>query len=488
MHMEKSDTLAVLFVTSEISPFIKTGGLADVSASLPAALQQLGVDIRVLTPAYPSLLEALPTTHSHDNLFLSSIGTNVGIIKAIHPTLDIPLYLLDYPPYFHRTGGPYQDIRGKDWQDNVWRFGLLGEAAAAIGCFQLPHQFAPAIVHCNDWQTGLAPAYLHFCKKPHASSLMTIHNLAFQGNFPPLILPRLDLPWEAYNLNGLEFFGHVSFMKAGLQYSDAITTVSPTYAQEIQTEELGFGFNGLLHERREALTGILNGIHETEWDPARDPFLEHHYSRDNLANKSKCKQALKKKLGLDSQNSPLIGVVSRMTYQKGLDLFIEIAPLLISSGAQLAILGNGEAPLENQFRDLASRFPGKIALRIGFDEALAHQITAGADLFVMPSRYEPCGLNQMYSQHYGTPPIVHATGGLADTVADFRKNPSKATGFMFHEPTSQALLTSVKLALNCYQQQASWHKIIKQGMKQDFSWKRNAQQYIEVYNRINVSR
>ncbi|MDE3021557.1 MAG: glycogen synthase GlgA [Pseudomonadota bacterium] len=486
--MLKPAQTTVLFATSELYPFIKTGGLADVSASLPAALQETGVDVRILTPAYPPLLEKLPQKTPRKELFLSSIGKGAELIETRHPDTQTPIYLLNYPPYFNRQGGPYQNADGEDWIDNVWRFGLLGEAAAAIGSYETKIGFMPQILHCNDWQTGLAPAYLHFSSnKAHAKSLMTIHNLAFQGNFPPLVLPRLDLPWEAYNLQGVEFYGHLSFMKAGLQYADAITTVSPSYAKEIQTEALGFGFNGLLHERRNVLTGIVNGIHEKEWDTSTDVYLPQPYSLKQPAGKHGCKKTLKKELGLDNQDSPLIGVVSRMTYQKGLDLLLEIAPLLIAAGVQFSVLGNGEAPLEKGFRDLATRFPGRVGLNIGFDEALAHRITAGADMFVMPSRYEPCGLNQMYSQHYGTPPIVNATGGLIDTVTDYNEEPSKASGFIFYEPTAQALLTSIRQALECYKRPRIWHRIMRNGMKRDFSWRNSAQQYIEIYNRMKDS-
>jgi starch synthase len=364
------------------------------------------------------------------------------------------------------------------------RFGMLSKVAAILGSSESPIEWHPDLVQCNDWQTGLTPAYLHFA--PDAvPSVISIHNLAFQGNFPPETVELLHLPSSCYGINGVEYYGNMSFLKAGLFYADHITTVSPNYAKEIQQAELGFGMQGLLTTRSDNLTGILNGIDTDEWNPATDAYLAKPYSSANMAGKVANKKALQNKMGLGIEpDVPLLGVVSRFTHQKGLNLLLEIAPLLTELPVQLAMLGTGDAQMEKTARDLSHLFPGKIAAMIGFSEELSHQIEAGADMFIMPSRFEPCGLNQLYSQRYGTPPIVNATGGLVDSVVNCTAATLKdgtASGFVFNVMTAENLLAAIQRAVALYHDQHKWQALRKSCMTKSFSWEASALAYREVY-------
>jgi starch synthase len=478
--------LKVLFATSEVSPLIKTGGLADVSGALPAALRAIGVDVRVLVPGYSQVITQLAQQQ-----VVATFGNLAGFpsSRLLATTLanDVPIFVLDCPSLYQRPGGPYQDASGQDWPDNAQRFGLLSKVAAILGSSASPLDWHPDLVHCNDWQTALTPAYLHFAPGA-ARSVMTIHNLAFQGIFPAATLKELHLPPSCFNINGVEFFGNLSFLKAGLFYADHITTVSPNYAKEIQQEALGFGMQGLLATRRDDLTGILNGIDTDEWNPANDKYLTKTYSGARMTGKAANKKALQSKLGLSPEpDVPLFGVISRFTEQKGLDLLLEIASLLTELPAQLAMLGSGDAQMQKTARDLSQRYPGKIAAVIGFDEGLSHQIEAGADMFVMPSRFEPCGLNQMYSQRYGTPPIVHATGGLVDSVVDCTAATLKdgtASGFVFSGMTAENLYATLQRAVGLYQDQRKWKVLRKNCMAKDFSWQKSAEAYREIYLKV----
>lgn len=478
--------MKILFVTSEVAPLIKTGGLADVSGALPAALRKLGTDVRVLLPGYPVVMSRcgdfeVAATFRHLTGFPNS--------RLLFGKMDndVPLWVLDCPALYQRDGGPYQDSQGHDWADNARRFALLSKVAAILGGRATPLAWQPDLVHCNDWQSGLTPAYLHF-KTGAAASIITLHNLAFQGNFPNGNVHALGLPASSYSMQGLEFHGMMSFLKAGMFYADHITTVSPNYAKEIQQEELGFGMQGLLSERAAQLTGILNGIDEEEWDPARDPHLVKHYDSQHLKDKAQNKQALQKRMGLDEDAAiPLLGVVSRFTHQKGLDLLLEIAPRLMQIPVQLVMLGSGDAGMQQAARDLAQRYPGQIAVLVGFDEALSHQIEAGADMFIMPSRFEPCGLNQMYSQRYGTPPVVHDTGGLADSVVDCTAASladGSASGFVFHGMTADNLHHTILRAVSVYRNNKEWQALCRNCMAKDFSWERSAQAYLDVYRKV----
>lgn len=478
--------LSVLFATSEIAPLIKTGGLADVSGALPAALRAIGVDVHVLVPGYSQVIGQLSQPQVVAN-FDDLPGFPMARLLSATMANDVPLLVLECPVLYQREGGPYQSPKGQDWSDNAMRFGMLSKVAAVLGSDATPLEWHPDLVHCNDWQTGLAPAYLHFAPDG-VPSVIAIHNLAFQGNFPPEAVQLLHLPPSSYSIEGLEFYGKMSFLKAGLFYADHITTVSPNYASEIQQETLGFGLQGLLSNRRDSLTGILNGIDTEEWNPATDPYLAKSYSNANFAGKAANKQALQRKLALDIEpDVPLLGVVSRFTEQKGLDVLLEIVPLLCELPVQMAMLGSGDPGMQNAARELARRFPGRIGVHIGFSEELSHQIEAGADMFVMPSRFEPCGLNQLYSQRYGTPPIVHATGGLADSVVDCTAaslGDGSASGFAFNSLTAVNLYATILRAIDAFHDRAKWNTLCTNCMSKDFSWETSARAYRAMYLKV----
>ena len=399
----------------------------------------------------------------------------------------MPLWVLDCPALFQRNGGIYQDETGIDWADNALRFGLLSKVAAIMGGPESPVDWKPQVVHCNDWQTGLTPAYMHF-SPGSAPCVMAIHNLAFQGVFPPQTVAELALPAESFHPHGAEYYGNLSFLKAGLYYANHVTTVSPTYAEEIQTEALGFGLQGLLKNRNKSLSGILNGIDASEWNPATDTALVQNYDVKNMAGKLANKLELQQRMGLKvDAEVPLFGLVSRFTHQKGLDIVLEIAPQLISFPAQLVLLGSGDATMQSNAQALARKYPGQVAAVVGFDEVLSHLIEAGADMFLMPSRFEPCGLNQMYSQRYGTPPIVHATGGLLDSVVDCNKVSlanGLASGFIFNKMTAHELLICIQRALQIYHDKNAWPNVRLNGMNKDFGWQKSAAKYHEIYESL----
>ncbi|HEX8964115.1 MAG TPA: glycogen synthase GlgA [Rhodocyclaceae bacterium] len=479
--------MKVLFATSEIAPWVKTGGLGDVAGALPGALRAQGLDARVLVPAYPALKAAFP--HAKEVASAHWLG---GLLPA--PTLlqaqapdGTTFLLLDHPPYYDRPGNPYLGPDGLDWADNHLRFGLLARVAAWLASDASTLKWHPNVLHCNDWQTSLAPAYLHYLPGAIAKSVVTVHNLAFQGLFDRAALFELGLPDYAWHPGGVEYYGRLSLLKAGLQFADAITTVSPSYAREIQTEEEGMGMGGLLRHRSAVLAGILNGIDTSAWNPAADAMLHKpfaHYSADRLAGKAANKAALQRQTGLaEDAGVPLFGVVSRLTHQKGLDLLAEIAAEVLALPAQMVVLGSGERELEDAFRLLANAHPGGCAVHVGFDEALAHRIEAGADAFLMPSRFEPCGLNQMFSLRYGTPPVVRATGGLADTVVD-AADAEDGNGFVFQDPTAAALLDAIRRAAAAWHDKARWRRLQRNGMAGDYSWDGPARQYIELYSRL----
>jgi len=459
--------MRLLFVTPECAPLTKTGGLGDVSAALPAALRAQGIDVRVLLPAYQGV--SLPQARECASLRLLQMEARL---------LEAGEYLLlDCPALYARPGGPYQDAQGADWPDNALRFGMLSRAAALLVAAGSPLEWRPEIVHCNDWPTALAPVYLHF-ERSRAASVMTVHNLAFQGLFDAGLLERLELPSATFAVEGLEFYGKLSFLKGGLVYADAITTVSPTYAREIQTEEFGCGLDGVLRERRGALRGILNGIDAEIWNPMSDPRIAERYSWSSLEKKAANKLALQRRMNLpEDAAAPLLGAVCRFTHQKGVDLLAGAAEELVALGAQLCMLGRGERELEAALAALAARHPASVAVAIGFNEDLAHLIEAGADLFLMPSRFEPCGLNQMYSQRYGTPPVARATGGLVDTIADGE------TGFLFERAEAAALVAALKRALVVYGDTRRWRELQRRGMAREFSWSAPARQYADLYAR-----
>lgn len=478
----------VLFAVGELAPWTKTGGLGDVAASLSAALRAAGVDARILVPAYPGVRAALRAARvvaqvAQPGGFLPPARLLSGVTPA-----GVPVFALDCQEFFARRGDPYCDAAGRAWPDNHLRFGLLSKMAALIALGMPGLEWAPQVLHCNDWHTGLAPAYLHFTGAARVRSVLTIHNIAYQGMFPRGTLDELALPPRAFAMDGVEYHGQISFLKAGIQYADVLTTVSPTHAREIRTEELGFGLGGLLRHRAAVLTGILNGIDTAQWDPVTDVHLAQRYHSAKLEAKAANTSALQRRLRLPvTDGMPLLGVVSRLTHQKGLDLLLAVAREIREMPAQLVVLGSGDKAVERQFSVLARKHRDCCAAVIGFDEALAHLIEAGANIFIMPSRYEPCGLNQMYSLHYGTPPVVRATGGLADTVVDCNENTlaaGSANGFVFTQPTPQALLEALGRAVVTWRDRPRWSQLQRNGMGVDFSWNAGARQYRDLYRAL----
>jgi starch synthase len=453
--------MRVLFVTPEYAPFAKAGGLGDVSAALPTALRAQGTDVWVLLPGYPGVLKE--TADGREVARFSELGHDCRLLQK-----DF-LLVVDCPALYRRDGDPYQDPGGQDWPDNALRFGFLCKIAA-----RLAPQYD--VVHCHDWPTALTPALTD------APSLLTIHNLAFQGNFGREWVARLGLPEALFTMDKAEFHGQLSFLKAGLTQARALTTVSPTYAREIQSAEFGCGLDGLLRHRKGALTGVLNGIDLETWDPATDALLAQRYDASSLEKKAANKAALRRRLNLEASEEPLIGFVGRLTQQKGADLIAAAMPELAALPAQIAMLGRGERAIEGALTAAAARHPGRVALAVGFDEELAHLIEAGADLFLMPSRFEPCGLNQMYSQRYGTPPLVRGTGGLADTVADGE------TGFVFERAETSALVAAARRALAVWREPARWREIQRAGMRRDFSWAAAARRYAGLYSQLATAR
>ena len=490
--IKKSPLVRILFVTSEAYPLVKTGGLGDVSSALPAALCNMGEDVRILIPGYPAVLEKLIDPKPIATIDqLPEVGS-ATLVSGKMPDSHVTVLAVDCPSLYQRDGGPYLDTGNQDWQDNPLRFGIFSLIAARLASSLTPlSDWQPDIVHCNDWQSGLVPAYLHYMrasgKQKCAKSVISIHNLIFQGNFTPDWVARLWLPPESYQMHGLEYYGQMSFLKAGVFYADTITTVSPTYATEIQTPEFGFGMEGLLATRAHDIHGILNGIDMQEWNPAADPHLEATYDLEHLEGKKAVKQALQISMGLSLDESPLLGVVSRLTAQKGLDMLLDVMEDLLKQGCQLGMLGSGAPELEDGFRQLAARYPQRVGVSIGYNEALSHQIMAGADIFIMPSRFEPCGLNQLYGLRYGTPPVVTNTGGLADSIRDTTPvslADGTASGFVMAAAQPTDLLSATVRAIEHYKKPEIWHQIQRNGMKQDLSWGRSAQKYLRIYRQL----
>lgn len=488
--------MRILFVTPEAFPLIKTGGLADVSGALPASLRRLGHDIRILIPGYPTVLKKIINSSFLCTLYNIPSIEAVNIIIGEMPDTGVPVMAIQSDLLYDRPSGPYGDENGKDWDDNAIRFGILSFVAARLSREDSPMKdWIPDLVHCNDWQTGLVPAYLHFMRHDHpkikqAKSLFSIHNMVFQGCYVPQWLGPLNLPAKSFQIEGLEYYGQLSFLKAGIFYADGLSTVSPTYGKEIQTKEYGFGLQELLTKRSEEIHGILNGFDTKEWNPATDKYIEYHYNDKKMAGKAKVKNALLAKLGLSIHaKTPLLGVISRLTHQKGLDMLLECAETLIEHHhCQLAILGSGEKSFEQSFQNLAKKFPEQVSTNIEYNEELSHKIMAGSDIFIMPSRFEPCGLNQMYGLRYGTPPVVSNTGGLADSVVDSNEvtiGNDTATGFVMPEINTYQLLAATSRAINSFHDEITWKKIQTNGMRQNLDWSNSAQRYINIYEEIS---
>jgi starch synthase len=474
-------------VASEAVPYAKTGGLADVIGALPRALAGLGHDVDVVMPRYRGV-----EVGTLERTITVATGHLVSDARCYVETVaGVRTIFIDHPGYFDRDH--LYGANGHDYVDNPERFAFLSQAALNWASeSSTPYD----VVHGHDWQAGLVPVLQGRVSEPASlprpATVLTVHNLAYQGVFDASWLPYLGLGWELMRVEAMEYWGRISYLKAGIVFSQLITTVSPRYAEEIQTPELGFGFDGILRQRKGDLIGILNGIDYDQWDPERDPSIPGRYSADNLAGKEASKRALLDQFrlpaGEEAVRRPVVGLISRMVDQKGFDLLADIADELPRLGAAFVLLGSGERRYEDLWLALAARYSDRIAVHIGFDERLAHLIEAGADLFLMPSRFEPCGLNQMYSLRYGTPPVVHATGGLADTVENFDEATGSGTGFTFDEYSPQALLGTLRWALGVFMDQRNWRRIQRAGMLRDHSWEASARRYVEVYERAIAPR
>ncbi|HWS03742.1 MAG TPA: glycogen synthase GlgA [Gammaproteobacteria bacterium] len=482
--------MKILFASSEAHPLIKTGGLADVSGALPKALHDLKQDVRLILPAYQVLLPHAGQFTEIARLTLTGSVETVRVLEGRLPGTDVVVYLVDAPRCFDRPGNPYCGPDGTDWPDNAQRFATFCRAIVEVCQDRAGLGWRPDIVHCNDWQTGLVPALLSL-ESTRPASVFTVHNLAYQGLFDKSHFQTLGLPYMWWSMQALEFHGRLSFIKAGLVYADALTTVSPTYAEEIRTPEFGCGLDGLLTHRAAQLTGILNGADASVWNPASDPLLDTHFSRDRLKGKDANKQSLQTVFDLPTAaRTPVFAHIGRLVEQKGIDMLLDILPELMQRPLQLVMLGSGHAHLETALRAAQARYPQQLGLRIGYDETLAHRIEAGADAFLMPSRFEPCGLNQIYSLRYGTLPIVRRTGGLADTVVDTTPatlDAGTATGFVFDSASPEALLACIDRALRLYALRTVWTRVVKNAMAEDFSWTRSAQQYLDLYQSLTPS-
>jgi starch synthase len=477
----------ILLAATECVPFAKTGGLADVVGALPKALQNLGAEVRVVLPKYGSIDEkkhGMKKTGEKMQIPMAGGMHDVAIWQGKFPDSKSKVYFVECEEYFGRDG-LYQE-NGEDYPDNDERFALFSKAVIemlkVIG-------YRPDVIHCNDWQTGLIPAYLKVLYSTDEfyrgiSSVITIHNIAYQGIFNHGTMEKIGLPWDVFNMSGVEYWGHVSYLKAGLVYADVINTVSPTYAREIQASgEFGRGMEGLLKSRSSDLFGILNGIDYDLWDPASDKYLSSTFDGEDLRGKSRNKKTLQKDLGLPMENVPMVGLISRLADQKGFDLVADCIESMMEMEMQIVILGTGDQKYHEMLEGLAEQYGDKLSVNLKFDDPLAHKIYAGCDMFLMPSRFEPCGLGQMIALKYGTMPIVFHTGGLADTVADYMEDPNNGNGFVFREYSSAAMMDAVNRAMETYANKRKWNSIVKNCMKMDFSWKASASSYVDLYEK-----
>ena len=474
--------MKVLHVAAEIYPLVKTGGLADVVAALPVAQAAQGADVRLLLPGPPAVLDSVQGARTVMDIGPCFGALRVRLLLARLPGSQLPVYVLEAPYLYRRAGSPYQDSAGEEWPDNLQRFALLGWVAAHLAAADADPQWVPDVVHAHDWHAAMTCAYMAEHPPTQAASIFTVHNLAFQGLFPMHDWAMLGLASRLMSPAGLEFHGQLSFMKAGLKFADRITTVSPSYAREIATHEFGCGLDGVIRGRGTNVSGILNGIDDALWDPAHDPAIAHRYDAQQLQGKQDCRRALQAELGLDvDADGLLITAVSRLTSQKGLDLILAALPALLQAGVQLAVQGTGEPALEAAFRMAQQAHPGRVHAHIGYDESRAHRLMAGADAIAVPSRFEPCGLTQMYGLRYGTLPIVRRVGGLADTVSD-DGSARPATGFVFDAATPAALERCVLRAVALRRDPAGWRARQIAAMGQALSWAAPARQYLELYS------
>lgn len=476
--------MRVLHAAAEVFPLVKTG-LADVVAALPAALRAAGADARLLLPGLPAVMAAMQAPRLVAELGPCFGVATVRLWRAQLATPELPAYVVDAPMLYRRGGGPYTDASGQDWPDNLQRWGLLGWMAAQLAGSGLDPEWSPQVVHAHDWHAALACACLRAHPGSGARSVYTVHNLAYQGLFPLADHALLGLGSAFLSADGLEFHGQLSFMKAGLNFADCVTTVSPGYSREITTPEFGHGLDGVIRQRGQAVLGILNGIDDQVWNPNRDTDLAAPFGPGELGGKARCKRALQREAGLtEAADVPLLAVVSRLSHQKGLDLVLEALPALLAHGVQLVVQGTGDPVLQQAFDEAAARHPGRVAVFIGYDEARAHRLFAAADALLMPSRFEPCGLAQLYAMRYGTVPVVRRVGGLADTVVDADDASlaaGRATGLVFDAATAPALAEAVGRMTGLYQRRAAWAGLQHTAMQQDFSWRGPARRYLALY-------
>jgi starch synthase len=475
--------MKVLSVSSEVFPLIKTGGLADVAGALPIALKRYGVETKTLMPGYPAVMKAIrdPVVRLQ---FDDLLGEPATVLEVQHEGLDI--LVLDAPAYYDRPGGPYLDQTGKDYTDNWRRFAALSLAGAEIAAGLMP-DWRPDLVHAHDWQAALTPVYMRYYPTPELPSVLTVHNIAFQGQFGAEVFPGLRLPPHAFSTESIEYYGHLGYLKGGLQTAWAITTVSPSYADEILTPEFGMGLEGVIASRRDALHGIVNGIDADIWNPATDPVVHTHYGPTTLKNREENRKSIAEFFRLHDDGAPIFCIISRLTWQKGMDLIAATADEIVALGGKLAILGSGDPALEGSLLATAARHPGRIGISIGYNEPMSHLMQAGCDAIIIPSRFEPCGLTQLYGLRYGCVPIVARTGGLNDTVIDANHAAlaaKAATGIQFSPVTAEGMLQAIRRAMTLYADQKVWTQLQKQGMKSDVSWEKSAERYAALYSSL----
>ncbi len=481
----KNNPLSALLAASEVSPFAKTGGLGDVLGSLPAVLASRGVRVSVVMPAYRAVLQGNFPVDDTGIVLSVPIGADHEACQVLKTTASggVPLYLLRADRYFDRDG--LYGTADQDYPDNAERFVFFSRAVLELMCLQ-PHH----ILHAHDWHAALAVVFLktqplRYPALPDVKTVMTVHNLGYQGRFANTAWPLLDLDWSLFNYRCLEFYNDINFLKGGIVFADAVTTVSPSYAAEIMTPEQGFGLDGVLHERADRVFGILNGVDYSIWNPDTDPYLARNFSITHLAGKKHCQQSLRQYFHLDpTANAPVIGMVTRLSRQKGLDLVQEAFDRLLETGCQFVLLGTGDSDLQDYFRDVGLKYSGRVGVEIGFRDDLAHRIIAGSDMLLMPSLYEPGGLTQLYGLRYGTIPVVRATGGLKDTVVPWNPDRKTGNGFSFTAYRSDALLAAVQQAVTLFRQPKDWAKLVKNAMKSDFSWAKSAAAYVRIYRRL----
>ena len=475
--------MKILHVAAEVFPLVKTGGLADVVAALPAALAAQGEDVRLMLPGYPAVMQAVGPLRPVVEAGPCFGALRVRLMLGRMPGTGLPVYVVDSPYMFRRPGGPYEDPQGQPWPDNAQRFALLGWLAAHVAEGDADESWAPDVVHAHDWHAAMTCTHMADHAATRSVSVFTVHNLAYQGLFAMQDAPLLGLASRWMSPGGLEYHGQLSFMKAGLNFADRVTTVSPTYAREIATPEFGCGLDGVVRARGADVVGILNGIDEAHWDPSRDAALPARYDAADLSGKRECRRALQDELGLQAdEHALLMVVVSRLTAQKGLDLVLACLQSLVDAGVQIALQGQGDPALEAAFRLAQQTHPGRVQVNIGYDEARAHRLVAGADVIAVPSRFEPCGLTQMYGLRYGTLPVVRRVGGLADTVDDARHvGEHGATGFVFDAAEPNDFEACVRRALQCRQDPARWAAMMRRAMTRPLSWEGPARAYRELY-------